>query len=39
MLKYGPIIFLLMVFVFRGVIGMLIGPPVMLMQRLLLWGI
>ena len=39
MLKYGPIIFLLLVFVFRGVIGMLIGPPVMFMQRLLLWGI
>lgn len=39
MLKYGPIIFLLLIFVFRGAISMLIGPPVAIMRSLLLWGL
>jgi Zn-dependent protease len=39
MLMYGQLVFLLLVFMFRGVFGMVIGPPVAFVEGLLLHGI
>ncbi len=36
MLRYGPMVFLLLVVVFRGALGAIIGPPVRFLSSLLL---
>lgn len=38
MSRYGPIVFLLLIFVFRDFLGAVIGPPVYYLQRVLLHG-
>jgi Zn-dependent protease len=38
MARYGPIVFLLLIFVFRDFVGAVIGPPVHYLQRILLQG-
>ena len=39
MMRYGPLVFLLLIFVFPSFVGMLIGPPVYFVRGILLRGV
>lgn len=39
MVRYGPLVFLLLIFVFRDALGMILGPPVYYVRALLLHGV